>query len=273
MSKWSSHLPRVGALVLSAAIAAGAYGVYTGQSSTSLRSTGESVADFPSLSMKPGADLPRHDAAKPAHDQAERQPSGHAGTGPGFATGVSATQPAASSPRIAEPDVQAVEREVGQPGTPRVRPPKPDPTPGGGNALDRELQRVIDKGLPVAPKSPPSDEEPVDGAPVSDEPVDLIEDPGTPAPDTQPEPEEEPKTTPAAPGSEAPPAAPETPPADPANPAAPADDTSLDDTAAGGLDDTDLGTPVDEADQGVDANPPPAPSDVAPSGAAPSDAG
>ena len=31
MSKWSSHLPRVGALVLSVAIAAGAYGVYTGQ--------------------------------------------------------------------------------------------------------------------------------------------------------------------------------------------------------------------------------------------------
>ena len=272
MSKWSSHLPRVGALVLSVAIAAGAYGVYTGQSSTSLKSTGESVADFPSLSMKPGSDLPRHGGAKPAPDQAARQPSGHAGEGPGFATGVSATQPAASSPRTAEPDAPAVEREVRQPGTPRAIPPKPSPAPGDDDALDRELQRVIDQGLPVAPESPPSDEEPVDGTPVSDEPVDLIEEPGAPEPDaqkpdTQPVPDEEPQTTPTAPGSEAPPAAPETPPTAPANPAAPADDTGLDDT-----------------DPGVDATPPPvvaAPatppggyaSDIAPSDAAPSDAG
>ena len=42
MSNWSSHLPRVGALVLSAAVAAAAYGVYTGQPSTSEKSTGES---------------------------------------------------------------------------------------------------------------------------------------------------------------------------------------------------------------------------------------
>ena len=46
MPNWSSHLPRVGALVLSAAIAAAAYGVYTGQPSSSVKSTGESVADF-----------------------------------------------------------------------------------------------------------------------------------------------------------------------------------------------------------------------------------
>jgi hypothetical protein len=245
MSKWSSHLPRVGALVLSAAIAAGAYGVYTGQSSTSLKSTGESVADVPSLSMEPGADLPRHGAAKPARDQAVRPPSGRAGEGPGFATGVSAAQLGSSPPRVAEPDAPAVEREVGQPGTPRAIPPKPSPAPGDDDALDRELQRVIDQGLPVAPKSPPSDEEPVDGTPVIDEPVDLIEEPGTPAPDTQPEPEEEPQTTP---------------PANPANPAAPADDTALDDTAVGGLDDSDLGAPVDETEQNADAAPPSAPS-------------
>lgn len=262
MPNWSSHLPRVGALVLSAAIAAAAYGVYTGQPSSSVNSSGESVADFPSLSMKPGADLPSHGGAKPARDQADRQPSGHAGEGPGFATAVSAAQLGSSAPAVAEPDAPAVEREVRQPGAPRAIPPKPSPPRGDDDALDRELQRVIDQGLPVDPKSPPSEDEPVDGTPVTDDPVDLIEQPGAPEPGAQPEPVDEPQATPAAPGSEAPPAAPVTPPADPASPAAPVDDTGMDDTAAGGLDDTDLGAPVDATDQGVDATPPPAPSDA-----------
>jgi hypothetical protein len=258
MPNWSSHLPRVGALVLSAAIAAGAYGVYTGQPSSSVNSSGESVADVPSLSIKPEAGLPSHGGAKPAQDQAERPPSGHAGEGPGFATGVSAAQPPPSSHSV-EPEVQAVERDARKPATPRAIPPKPNRPLGDDDALDRELQRVIDQGLPVAPKSPPSDDKPVDGTPVTDDPVDLIEEPGAPEPGTQPEPVEEPQTTPAAPGSEAPPAAPEAPPVGPANPAAPVDDTGMDDTAAGGLDDTDLGAPVDETDQGVEATTPPAP--------------
>jgi hypothetical protein len=262
MPNWSSHLPRVGALVLSAAIAAAAYGVYTGQPSSSVNSSGESVADFPSLSMKPGADLPSHRGAKPAQDPAERQPSGHAGEGPGFATRVSAAQATTSSPQL-EPEAQAVEPEVRKPATPRAMPPKPSPAPDDDDALERELQRVIDQGLPVAPKPPPSDDGPVDGTPVSDEPADLIEEPGTPVP--------EPQTTPAAPGSEAPAAAPEAPPVGPANPAAPADDTGLDDTAAGGLDDTDLGAPVDETDQNADATAPPGP--APPPDVAPSDAG
>ena len=118
---------------------------------------------------------------------------------------------------------------------------------------------MIDQGLPVAPKtpkSPPSEDGPVDGAPVSDEPTDLIEEPGASVP--------EPQTTPATPAPEAP-------------PAAPADDTGMDDTAAGGLDDTDLGAPVDATDQGVDATPPPAPGATPPAPdatpPAPSDAG
>ena len=253
MPNWSSHLPRVGALVLSAAIAAAAYGVYTGQPSSSVKSTGESVADFPGLSMKPGADLPSHGGAKPAQDQALRPPSGHAGEGPGFATRVSAAQPITSSSQV-EPEAQAVEPEIRKPATPRALRPTPSPAPDDDGALDRELQRVIDQGLPVAPKtpkSPPSEDGPVDGAPVSEEPTDLIEEPGAPVP--------EPQTTPATPGSEAPPAAPEGPLVGPADPAAPADDTGLDDTAAGGLDDTDLGAPVDATDQGVNATPPPAP--------------
>jgi hypothetical protein len=273
MSNWSSHLPRVGALVLSAAVAAAAYGVYTGQPSTSVKSTGESVADFPSLSLKPGADLPSPRGTNPARDQADRQPAGHAGEGPGFATGVSAAQPGSPSPGVAEPDAPAVEREVSLPGTPRAMPPKPSPPAGDDDALDRELQRVIDQGLPVAPKSPRSDDEPVDGAPVSDEPVDLIEQPGAPEPDAQPEPDQEPPATPAAPGSGAPPTAPAAPPADPANPAAPVDDSGLDDTAAGGLDETDLGAPVDATDQGADATPPPASAPPATPPAAAPDAG
>jgi hypothetical protein len=232
MPNWSSHLPRVGALVLSAAIAAGAYGVYTGQPSSSVNSSGESVADFPTLSVKPEAGPPTHGGGKPAQDQAVRRPSGHAGVGPGFATRVSAAQPTTSSPQV-EPEAQAVKPEI------------------------RRLSVA-----PKSPKSPPSDDGPVDGTPVSDDPADLIEEPGAPVPG--------PQTTPTAPGSEAPPAAPEAPPADPASPAAPVDDTALDDTAAGGLDDTDLGTPVDATDQNSDAIPPPAPppsSDTAPSGA------
>jgi hypothetical protein len=263
MPNWSSHLPRVGSLVLSAAIAAAAYGVYTGQPSSSVNSSGESVADFPTLSVKPEAGPPTHGGGKPAQDQAVRRPSGHAGVGPGFATRVSAAQPTTSSPQV-EPEAQAVKPEIRKPAT-HATPPQPSPAPDDDDALDHELQRVIDQGLSVAPKSPkspPSDDGPVDGTPVSDDPADLIEEPGAPVPG--------PQTTPTAPGSEAPPAAPEAPPADPASPAAPVDDTALDDTAAGGLDDTDLGTPVDATDQNSDAIPPPAPppsSDTAPSGA------
>lgn len=266
MPNWSSHLPRVGALVLSAAIAAAAYGVYTGQPSSSVNSTGESVADFPSLSMTPGADLPSQGGAEPAQDQAQRPPSGHAGEGPGFATSVSAAQPTASPPQV-EPRAQAVEPEVRKPATPRAMPPTPSPGPYDDDAIDRELQRVIDQGLPVGPKSPRSDDKPVDGTPVTDDPVDLLQQPGAPEPGAQPEPVDEPQTTPAAPGSEAPPAAPVTPPADPASPAVPVDDSGMDDTAAGGLDETDLGAPVDATDQGVDATAPPEGTPPAPPGA------
>jgi hypothetical protein len=237
MPNWSSHLPRVGALVLSAVVAAAAYGVYTGQSNTSVRTTGESVASLPDLSTKAGAELPSDRGARPAHGQP--------------AKGAAAASSKASAPPAGVPEIQAAARGVHQPEAPQAAPPPPTPDPGGDNAggdnaLDRDLQRVIDNGGPAAPKRPPADGKPVSGDPSVDAPVDLI-DPG-PQPDTTP---------PGAP--ETPPAAPEPPAPAPATPAAPADpDSGLDDTAAGGLDQTDLGTPVDETDEAGSTPPPPA---------------
>jgi hypothetical protein len=240
MPNWSSHLPRVGALVLSAVVAAAAYGVYTGQSSTSVQTTGESVANLPDLSTKAGAEPPSDRGARPTHDQP--------------AKGAAAASSKATALPAGVPEIQAVAREVRQPEAPQAAPAPPTPDPdsdnaGGDNALDRELERVIDNGGPAAPKRPPADGKPVSGDPSIDAPVDLI-DPG-PRPDmgTPPEAPEPPAPAPATPAS----------PVTPATPAAPADpDSGLDDTAAGGLDQTDLGTPVDETDQAGSTPPPPA---------------
>ena len=168
MPNWSSHLPRVGALVLSAVVAAAAYGVYTGQSSTSVHTTGESVAGLPDFSTKGGGGLSTDHGARPAHEQ----PAKSAPSAPSVI----------SAPSVAVPEVQTVAREVRQPSSPPATPPQPRPDKGGDNtggdnaggddALDRELQRVIDNG-PLAPGRPPADGKPVDGDPSVDAPVDL----------------------------------------------------------------------------------------------------
>src|SRR3954466_3877171 len=104
MPNWSSHLPRVGALVLSAAVATAAYGVYTGQSSTSVRTTGESVAGLPDSSTEAGGGLPTDHGARP-----ERQRP---------ASRATRARPVTSSPLVAVPELQTVARGVGQPGAP-----------------------------------------------------------------------------------------------------------------------------------------------------------
>jgi hypothetical protein len=267
MPNWSIHLPRVGALVLSAAVAAGAYGVYTGQSSTSVTTTGEPVAGLPDFSANAGGGLPTDHGARPAHDRP--------------AQGAAAAAPKASAPLRGVPDIHAVARDVSQSVPPQATPPPSTANPGGDDpggddALDRELQRVIDNEGPAAPKRPPADGKPIDGDPSVDAPVDLLDDPGVPQPDTGTSPEvpeappaapEPPAATPAPPATPASPADPETPaspavPETPASPAVPADpDSGLDDSAAGGLDQSDLGTPVDETDQAASAPP----ADAAPS--------
>jgi hypothetical protein len=241
MPDWSSHLPRVGALVASAAIAATAYGVHTGQSDSPLKETGESVAGLPNVSAKSGDGFPLKGRQARAHDVADAS-SGHAGVGPGFAGSSSDALSQPYSPATVMPDADEVDPDVPRRSPPDGPPQGPGMDPGDDGSLDRELQEVIGGGPPVAP-----DEQPTDGAPIFQQPADPIEEPVIPRPEP-PTPAEDPQ----------PPA--ENPPPPAADP-----DTGLDDTPAGSLDQTDLGTPVDETDPAP--TPPPPASQSAPQSA------
>ena len=275
MPDWSSHLPRLGALVLSAAVAIGAYGVYAGKSDTSVTTAGEPVDGTTSLLPKAHAGVPRGPRPGSAGERPDRHPAHGAAAAPGLVAGASAEASGVLAPLAALPRVQAVDRDLRQPEASPVAPPNPDP--GSPDGLDRELQRLIDGGPPVAP-----DDQPAEGRPAPGAPVDLLEDPAAPQPadpappqpadpappaqpqpapdddsppppdeDAQPAPDQDPPPAPAPPETEAPPTTP-TSPATPADPEA-----GLDDTPVGVLDQSDLGTPVDEGDQSADAPAPP----------------
>ena len=268
MPDWSSHLPRLGALVLSAAVAIAAYGVYAGKSDTSVTTAGEPVDGTTSLLPKAHAGVPRGPRPGSAGERRDRHPAHEAAAASGLVAGASADASGVLVPPAALPRVQAVDRELRQPQASPVAPPNPDP--GSPDGLDRELQRLIDGGPPVAP-----DDQPAEGRPAPGAPVDLLEGPAAPQPadpappaqpqpapdddpplppdeDAQPAPDQDPQPAPTPPEAEAPPTT-------PASPATPADpDAGLDDTPVGVLDQSDLGTPVDEGGQSADAPAPPA---------------
>jgi hypothetical protein len=270
MPNWSTHLPRAGTLLLSVLAAAAAYAVYVDRSSESTGSTARPVAtDVAQLGPDLSGRSDRSADARPRDKRAEkdrpaagalekpagvRSPSGHAGEGPGFASEPAFT-PISTSPAVENRTVETpvapvapVTQPLTQPGVDQPlivhRPgvaPKPKPRKrGSGPAkpkapLENELRSIIDEGSPLP--SP---------APRSDGPT-VPQDPAAPTAPTAP-------TAPAEPPPAATPAAP---------PAAPVDDAGLDDTAAGQLDETDLGTPLDDGHAAPPAAPD-APVDDAP---------
>ena len=233
MSRLSKHLPQVGALVLAAVVAAAAYSVHEGQStgsspdSTATASLGLRGSPFPSVSKRESSAHPG-DRSSPAGTASTRSaPLLGSGTRSRTPSGSAHTDLTASSPPSAP-------RRSVVPPHPGTHPPDEAEQPGRPDHrdLDRELRRLIDDPPPPRrpQRPPPRDEVPPDAlSPAEGRLVD-----GVP-----PEP---------------PPAAPD--------PGAVSDpDAGLDDTALGGLDQTDLGEPLDEADNptGVPAPPAPAP--------------
>jgi hypothetical protein len=234
MPRLSNHLPQVGALVLAAVVAAVAYSVHESQSpgsspvadpSVSTEGIGLGGSPFTSVSKRDMSTEAedRSAAGGPAADSPSLPTSGarsHAQSGP------AESLPAASTP-LPAPRRSVVPQD---PGT-RL------PHQGGQHrnlndrAIDRELHRLIDdQPAPRRPPRPPSRSEVSPGVlePVADTPID------------------------GAPAGSPPPAS---------DPGAGADpDAGLDDTAVGGLDQTDLGEPVDETDPPTtDVPPPPTP--------------
>jgi hypothetical protein len=261
MPRLSYHLPRVGALALAAVVAAVAYSVHES------KLTGSSPEPAPRVSAQ-ALDL-GGSAVSPVSKPEKSTDGGTPSSAPGAAPD-SASLPTpsarsqaqfgpAESQLVAFAPLRAPRRGVvpPHPGTrppdPGTRPPDPGtrpPQPGGGHrdlnnrSIDRELRRLIDdQPAPRRPQRPPArnEELPGDLEPVADTPVD-----GAPA---------------VSPSAGAP------------DPGAVADpDAGLDDTALGGLDETDLGEPVDETDNAttdVPAPLAPAPAPEAPPAAPP----
>jgi hypothetical protein len=229
MSRLSKHLPQLGALVLAALVAAVAYSIHEGQStgaspdSTATASLGLRGSPFPSVSKWQSGD--RASPAVTASTRSARLPG--SGTPHPTPSGSAHTDLTASSQPSAPP------RSVVPP-HPGTHPPDQAEQPGRPDHrdLDRELRRLIDDPPPPRrpQRPPPRDELPPDAfSPAEGRVVG-----GVP-----------PEPTPAAP-----------------DPGAVSDpDAGLDDTAVGGLDQTDLGEPLDEVDTpaGVPAPPAPAP--------------
>jgi hypothetical protein len=231
MSRLSKHLPQFGALVLAAVVAVVAYSVHEGQStgsspdSTARASLGLGGSPLPSVS-KPESSADTGDRSSPPGAAPTRSALRlWSGTRSPDSSGAAHTYLTASSP-------PSTPRRRGAPPHSGTHPPDRAEQPGGGHHLDvdRELRRLLDEPPPTRrPQRPP----PRTGVPpgaVSPAEGRLVD--GVP-----PEP---------------PPAAPD--------PGAVSDpDAGLDDTAVGGLDQTDLGEPLDEADNPTGVPAPPAP--------------
>jgi hypothetical protein len=259
MSRLSTHLPKAGALALSILVAAVAYSVYAESHSTSSTGTRPPAAartlDFSGSALPGASEVPdQKPLARPKPSAGDRSPEDPSPSPLGTAAQVEAAY-AEAEPQVLAPTPVAAPlaspvSPIAHADPPRrsVRPPRQSPRPGGFDerSINRELQRLIGDGTvprpvqrpiggDVAPKAPKR------RAPVADAPVD-----GAP--------------------SGSPPGAPvESPPAVAPGPGAGDPEAALDDTAVGGLDQTDLGGPVDETDGAAADVPPPAgPEETAP---------
>jgi hypothetical protein len=247
MSRLSTHLPKAGALLLAALAALVSYSVYDGGHSTS-----KTAASAPSAegTLESGGTsvLPASETEKRADTGAasRRDPSA-GGRSPGVAPSSApyATSHAQSGegglPVLAAMPVAGPPEGTGSPvlhadpphrsvGEPREGPRRGGKRPGpfDERTINRELQRLGD-GPGVRPPQGPTDGNltPKRPTPVATPPAG------------------------AAPG--------EAPPAGVPGPAPSADpEAALDDTAVGGLDQTDLGEPLDETDGAAVDVPPPA---------------
>jgi hypothetical protein len=254
MTNWTRHLPHVGVLVLSAVLAAGAYSLYAGQTGGSSPAAGRSAADLTLESPTPA--VPAADSRGRESSREDRhQAGGHelASLAPASA----ATAPASPAPAILR----------GPTGDPTVPPKEPDmrPSPGDDGVRDpesRDREMIDQEGLRDdqlddelqdigrgAPPTTPSMPEQTPSEPPEDDPADVPTDPGATPPATDPG-----ATPPATdPGTSPPPTDPGTsPPTTQPDPSGSADpDAGLDDTPVGGLDQSDLGAPIDEPPAGA----------------------
>jgi hypothetical protein len=154
-------------MALSAVVAAAAYSVYAGQSSTSVTATSGPAAGVTDLSSKGDLGMP---ADRGGH------PEDHSGGRAVNVRRAPAVQPAQSPAAGTQPlspagllvADRAVPQAVPPPGDPAQPAPEAKPAPRGESPLDRELQRVIDGG-PLA--DPLNDDKPVGDEPVSDDPL------------------------------------------------------------------------------------------------------
>lgn len=223
MSRLLNHLPRLGALVLAVALAGIAYSIYHGQSNTT--NGGESGARGAGLTTGFAMDNPKpKPAPKPTHSpkwaHTPQKPTG----------------------RVSPTIIPVTDGPVA-PVVP-VGAPQSDPAPDQGRGLPREPRRPSTAPRGRAPK--PAPRRPTDGQPVTPRPKPTAPNVGTPggSPPVQPpgggaggSPVTNPPVT-NPPVTNPPATAPVTAPADP--------EAGLDDTPVGGLDQTDLGEPVDE---------------------------
>lgn len=225
MARISSHLPRLGALVLAVAVAAVAYSVYdsgksTGSDGGSLAPQGAGLLATADSSNGPAV-APKPQSGRDSKGKAAPAPISGGAPGPGGAL----LRPVAFHPSVSAPGSQ--------------------PKPEGGNGVDRELQRLIYR---PGPKTEPTPRSPKP-TPRSPKPMPRSPKPIAPAPTPKP----------GSPGGGVPPPHPTQPGSRPATPTDP--EAGLDDLPVGGLDDTDLGEPVDEPATTPATNPAPAPTD------------
>jgi hypothetical protein len=230
------HLPSLAALAVAVLVAAVAYSVYdssqsSGPDGASQTTRGGGLVAAPSTPdpapVKPQAGRDSKGPRRAVHGGGRVAPSSDAAqVAPALLSGVAPTLLSGDAPGVGRPELRPVSSE------PPARAPHGRPRPDGLSRLDRELQRLIDG--PGNPKSRPAPRSP---RPRSPKPV-------APAPTPKP-------TAPGG-GSTSPP------PGQPAGPgAAPADpEAGLDDLPVGGLDETDLGQPVDETNPGATPTPP-----------------
>jgi hypothetical protein len=223
MTRISSHLPALGALVIAVVVAAVAYSVHgSGQpaqhnGASSARGAGLAAAG---LTNDQTAD------PKPAHDsKRQRRRADGGGRAAASANGAELAPVSGGAPGPAAPVLRPVAFE------PPVSAPHSQPKPDGGNRADRELRRIID-GPGAKPKPGPRSPKPV-----------------APAPTPKQQPNGDGTSSPA--------------PAQPAQPGvAPTDpEAGLDDLPVGGLDQTDIGEPIDEPATTPTTTPAPAPAD------------
>jgi hypothetical protein len=230
MSRLSTHLPSLGALVLAVALAGIAYSIYDGHSN---RTTGGAASAGGAGLMTDSA--LRNPKPKPTSVHSPRRT--HAARHRDIdrvtrMTPAVALAPAASSPVSAPQSSPAPNQGRSVYRTPR--PPATEPGGGGPEAAPRPP-----KGGPPA-KPTPKPKTPNVGTPGGSPPVQRPGDGTGGSPVTNP-----PVTSP--PATNPPATDPVTAPADP--------EAGLDDLPVGGLDPTDLGEPVDETDTGA-AQPP-----------------